>query len=687
MSGAARPAARLAIVVPVYGHPVLVSEALESALAQEAPFGIHIVVVNDGCPQPETHQVLQAYAHAHPDRLSYLRRPNGGLSAARNTGIAHVLAHLPQVEAIFMLDADNRLRPRAMARAMATLDAHPEAGWIYPGIEMFGQGYLPKDLAEGFHPLPEPAATALHLSGMAARCDYGGPYSRLIHSQMNICEAGSLIRCAVFEAGIFFDESFTEGFEDWHFFLSAGDAGFRGQYLEEFGFLYRKRPESMLATADRNIPRLVERLRRAHPDLYHPRTQLQLEHTEAPRYALWIADEEVVLLCTDPADPAAAITPAEYIRSFWASRTLPVSHRCPPWLVVLTRPGLDALQAAGILHWLLWQMEGETAPDQASLVHTTRPQGPARLGISTLTAPPNALLKGRAALWMLGADALAALAANPEAPRIPTTTLILTTPAAIPNHPPKPLHKAAQALHASPYRQAGAQRWNWRQGSVGWRGREYRILRQAFGGQPVLPRLPRQAPQIGVITQDPGAPALHTLIAALQPRRESGAALHLHVMDREADLAGLGSQLDSLTLLGRAGFATDTPAQGPQPRFFNGLPLPRAASPALDDRAMAQLCTLSEAHIIAAPGALRLLAALRSHKIRTILHLAPQNPGASPDLTLARAYEHVCDAIIAPDPATAAYLRAMGLPAAKISGLSGPEPPPDCGIPGTPPPG
>ena len=667
-------AARLAIVVPVHGHPGLVTEALESALAQEAPFGIHVVVVNDGCPRPETHAVLQAHAHAHPGRITYLRRPNGGLSAARNTGIAHVLAHHPRVEALFMLDADNRLRPHAMARAMAALEAHPQAGWIYPGIEMFGQGYLPRDRAEGFHPLPEPAATALHLSGMDARCDYGGPYSRLIHSQMNICEAGSLIRRAVFEAGIFFDESFTEGFEDWHFFLSAGDAGFRGQYLEEFGFLYRKRPESMLAAADRTIPQLVERLRRAHPDLYHPHTQLRLEHSEAPRYALWLTDEETVHLCTDPAHPGPAIAPAEYIRSFWASRTLPVSQRCPPWLVVLTRPVLDALHSAGLLHWLLWQMEGETDLDQASLAHVTTPPETTRLAVSTITAPPNALMRGRAALWMLGAEALATLLApdtapgpaNPDTPRIPTTTLILTPPAAIPNHPPQPLHKALGALHASPYRRAGAQRWNWRQGSIGWRGREYRILRQAFAGQPVLPRLPGPTPRIGLITQAPAHPALQALIARLQPQRAAGATLHLHVMDAQADLTGLTGQLDSIALLGRTGFVTDTPAQGPQPRFFNGLPLPRPNTPALDDRARAQLCTLTEAHLVAAPGALRLAASLRAHGIRTALHLSPAGPH-DPALTHARAYEQVCDTIIAPDPGCAAFLRAMGLPASKIT--------------------
>ena len=208
-------APRLAIIVPVFGHSVLVSEALQSALGQKTNFGIHIVVVNDGCPTMETDLVLSAIAGRPPDQVTYLRKPNGGLSSARNFGITYVLANMASVEAFFMLDADNRLRPQAMARAMAALDEAEEADWVYPSIDMFG---------------------------IKARCDYGGPYSRLIHSEMNICEAGSLISRKVFESGVMFDENYTLGFEDWHFFLQAGDAGFRGVNLEEFGFFCLNRP-------------------------------------------------------------------------------------------------------------------------------------------------------------------------------------------------------------------------------------------------------------------------------------------------------------------------------------------------------------------------------------------------------------------------------------------------------------
>ncbi len=145
-------ASRVAVIVPIFQHSTLLAEAIESVLAQQAAFAIRLVLVNDGCPHVETEDVCLDYARSFPDRIVYLRKLNGGLSDARNHGITYILKHEPAIEAVYLLDADNRLRPHAMARAMAALDGDPSLGWIYPNIDMFG---------------------------MRSAHDYGGPYSRL----------------------------------------------------------------------------------------------------------------------------------------------------------------------------------------------------------------------------------------------------------------------------------------------------------------------------------------------------------------------------------------------------------------------------------------------------------------------------------------------------------------------------
>ena len=124
------PVRSVAVVIPVFRHSVLLAEAVESALEQVLPGSLRIVIVNDGCPHRETEAICRAYAEAWPERIRYVRKPNGGLSDARNAGIRHVLAEEPEVDAIYMMDADNRLRPGALARAAAALEAHPEADWI-----------------------------------------------------------------------------------------------------------------------------------------------------------------------------------------------------------------------------------------------------------------------------------------------------------------------------------------------------------------------------------------------------------------------------------------------------------------------------------------------------------------------------------------------------------------------------
>ena len=197
----------LAVVIPVYKHSVLLGEAVISALNQQADFDLVIVIVNDGCPMAETHQACLDFVAAAPDRVHYMRRRNGGLSAARNTGVDYVLRAWASVEAIYFLDADNRLLPGALQRAYGVLLQQAEAGWVYPNIDMFGQEW---------------------------NSDYSGEYSVLRHLEENICEAGSLVRRAVFEKGARFDESMRLGFEDWYFLARRDRARLSRQTPRKF---------------------------------------------------------------------------------------------------------------------------------------------------------------------------------------------------------------------------------------------------------------------------------------------------------------------------------------------------------------------------------------------------------------------------------------------------------------------
>lgn len=158
---------QIAIVIPVFKHSVLVAEAITCAIAQETELPFVIVLVNDGCKFKETDQVCREFALAYPEQITYLYRPNGGLSAARNTGIDFVLQTWNSVEAIYLLDADNRISPHTIERSFHILQNDSKVGWVYPTIDMFG-----KEEGEDF--------------------DYRGAYSKLRHLRFNTCEAGSM---------------------------------------------------------------------------------------------------------------------------------------------------------------------------------------------------------------------------------------------------------------------------------------------------------------------------------------------------------------------------------------------------------------------------------------------------------------------------------------------------------------
>ena len=209
----------IAVVIPAFRQPALLEEAILSVLAQRGPRRVAAVVVDDGCPMPETRAAGLRFAAAHPGRVFLLRRAHGGLSAARNTGIDVVLRAWPGCRAVFFLDADNRLGPWLIHRAAALMEASGAGtGWIYPDFDFFG--------------VPGHASAA-------------GEHSLLMHLLENTSDAGSLVSRRVLDAGLRFDEGMRQGFEDWDFWLRAGAAGFRGRHLPTAGFAYRRRAGGM----------------------------------------------------------------------------------------------------------------------------------------------------------------------------------------------------------------------------------------------------------------------------------------------------------------------------------------------------------------------------------------------------------------------------------------------------------
>lgn len=97
---------RFSVVIPVYNVEPYLRECLDSMLNQSYA-DWEVVCVNDGSTDGST-AILEEYA-LKDVRFNIITQPNGGLSAARNTGIKETKG-----DYILFLDSDDRLEPDAL---------------------------------------------------------------------------------------------------------------------------------------------------------------------------------------------------------------------------------------------------------------------------------------------------------------------------------------------------------------------------------------------------------------------------------------------------------------------------------------------------------------------------------------------------------------------------------------------
>lgn len=110
---------RISVIIPCYNSAKWVADAVRSVLAQTMP-PAEILVVDDGSSDNPA-EVLREFG----DRVRLLRRDNGGLSAARNTGAAVATG-----DWFLFLDADDLLFVDALEK-LSAIAARGDAGVVY----------------------------------------------------------------------------------------------------------------------------------------------------------------------------------------------------------------------------------------------------------------------------------------------------------------------------------------------------------------------------------------------------------------------------------------------------------------------------------------------------------------------------------------------------------------------------
>jgi ABC-type polysaccharide/polyol phosphate transport system ATPase subunit/glycosyltransferase involved in cell wall biosynthesis len=228
------PAPKISVIVPCYNLGEYLDEAVQSVLDQTFQ-DFEIIVVNDGSTDPETNRLLADYDRPN---TRVITTENRGLPSARNLAIEHATG-----EYICALDADDKLEPTYLDKAVRILDQDPSIAFVSSWIRAFGdEDWVWKQ----------------------ARCDL----PQLL-AECTVNGAALVRRSALLAVGGY-DVTMKTGDEDWDLWITLAERGYRGTIIPEVLFHYRRRAGSMstLCTEGETHLSLVRYLVDKHQESY-----------------------------------------------------------------------------------------------------------------------------------------------------------------------------------------------------------------------------------------------------------------------------------------------------------------------------------------------------------------------------------------------------------------------------------
>jgi glycosyltransferase involved in cell wall biosynthesis len=201
----------ISIVIPCYNHGKYIDEAIKS-IEESKDDNYELIIINDGSTDGYTNSRLEELKECG---YNVIFQENQGLGRTRNNGI-----QLAKGQFILPLDADNKVNPYFISRAIDILEAHSEISIIYSDRQLFGDRTELVKVGE------------FNLSQIL---------------KGNYIDACSIYRKNVWETVGGYDEKMPiQGWEDWDFWLSAAEKNFKFHYISEPLFYYRVVENSMI---------------------------------------------------------------------------------------------------------------------------------------------------------------------------------------------------------------------------------------------------------------------------------------------------------------------------------------------------------------------------------------------------------------------------------------------------------
>jgi glycosyltransferase involved in cell wall biosynthesis len=169
----------VSVIVPTYGRPAFLTEALESVAGQTYP-RTELIVVDDHSPDPVS-TLLEDLDLGSLEAVSCIRHDrNRGANAARNTGIDSASGDL-----LAFLDDDDYWLPEKLRLQVERLRSTPAD----VGVVFTGQRYVDGD-GETTH-VREPVSDTPFLEGLVSGAPFG-PFSAVLVDATLVEQCGAL---------------------------------------------------------------------------------------------------------------------------------------------------------------------------------------------------------------------------------------------------------------------------------------------------------------------------------------------------------------------------------------------------------------------------------------------------------------------------------------------------------------
>ncbi len=217
---------KVSVVIPAYNAMLYLPNTLKSVLHQTFT-NFEVLIIDDG----SSDQIVNWASLQTDPRVKLISQANQGVSAARNTGIAHA-----QGEYVAFVDADDLWEPTKLEKQVRCLEENPVVGLVYTWTVLIDE-------------LGKPIGRVI------ASHAQGDVWQQLIEDDMISTGSSTMVRRSCFDTVGMFDTSLAFA-EDWDMWLRIA-AHYSVAVVKEPLTLYRQHANN----TTKNRPKMIQSLR------------------------------------------------------------------------------------------------------------------------------------------------------------------------------------------------------------------------------------------------------------------------------------------------------------------------------------------------------------------------------------------------------------------------------------------